>query len=348
MAVAVLSDGRRVISGSSDSTIRLWDVDTGAELHRFEGHTDIVRCLAVSRDSRWATSGSTDRTIRVWDLETGEQLCRLEGHTGAVLSLALSPDGELAVSGSSDCTLRLWNIEVPGRQASGEGQATGRAKAPRRRRDAPLMDQTKPPTAPITSGADGIFNYPAGFQTALAWVKAFCQARGEKNKQPTCFISYSWGDRQHEEWIERLADHLKNADVSVILDRWHNMPGTSINRFIERIEGADFVCPVGTPRYRRKDRVQQMDPVVQAELRLIKSKLRKRDSIRDTVIPLLCKGTAQTAFPPLLEDSVFIDFRRENEFFARLFELILTLHHIPFEDKMARKHRAALFEAENR
>jgi hypothetical protein len=200
----------------------------------------------------------------------------------------------------------------------------------------------------IASGTEELSDHWQVFDVALAWVKAFRSDRGDGNKNPTCFISYAWGERQHEEWIERLADHLQSAEVSVILDRWHNVPGTSINRFIERIESSDFVCPVGTPRYRRKDRALQMDPVVQAELRLIKSKLRKRDAIRDTVIPLLRKGTAQTAFPPLLEDSVFIDFRRETEFLAHLFELILTLHRIPFDDKIVRKHRAALLTADNR
>jgi hypothetical protein len=68
----------------------------------------------------------------------------------------------------------------------------------------------------------------------------------------------------------------------------------------------------------------------------------KRDEIHDTVIPLLREGTPQQAFPPLLEDSVFVDFRTDTDFFVRLFELVLTIHRIAIDDKMARQHRDKL------
>jgi hypothetical protein len=98
----------------------------------------------------------------------------------------------------------------------------------------------------------------------------------------------------------------------------------------------------GTPLYLRKDQTQNTDRVVQAELRLIKSKLMKRDDVHDTVIPLLREGTSQEAFPPLLQDSVFIDFRVETDFFVRLFDLILTIHRVPFDNEMSRQHRDEL------
>src|SRR5262249_8071264 len=141
---------------------------------------------------------------------------------------------------------------------------------------------------------------------------------------------------------ERLADHLQNADVAVIFDRWHNTPATSISRFVERIDRAEFVCAIGTPGYRQKDDATDKDPVVQAELRLIKSKLMSRDEMHDTVVPLLRSGTTEEAFPALFKDSVFVDCRGEADFFLHLFELVLTIHRIPFEDKMARQHRDKL------
>ena len=181
------------------------------------------------------------------------------------------------------------------------------------------------------------------YEVAVAWIKAFRRDRGDGEKKPSCFISYAWGDRRHERWAEQLADHLQNADVAVIFDRWHNRPGADIARFIERIDkGSDFVCAVGTPQYQKKDEAEHADPVVKAELRLIKSKLMKRDAVHDTVIPLLCAGTKEASFPPLLQGSVFVDFRNEAHFFPRLFELVLAIHCIPFEDKMARQHRDEL------
>jgi hypothetical protein len=177
----------------------------------------------------------------------------------------------------------------------------------------------------------------------VGWTKAFRRDRGDGEKKPSCFISYAWGDPRHERWVEQLADHLQNADVAVIFDRWHNRPGADIARFVERInKGSDFVCAVGTPQYQKKDEAGDIDPVVQAELRLIRSKLMKRDAIHDTVIPLLCAGTKEESFPPLLQGSVFVDFLDETHFFPRLFELVLAIHRIPFEDKMARQHRDEL------
>jgi hypothetical protein len=180
------------------------------------------------------------------------------------------------------------------------------------------------------------------YEVAVGWTKAFRRDRGDGEKKPSCFISYAWGDPRHERWVEQMADHLQNADVAVIFDRWHNRPDADIARFIERIKGADFVCAVGTPQYQQKDEAEDTDPVVKAELRLIKSKLMKRDAVHDTVIPLLRAGTKEESFSPLLQGSVFVDFRNEAHLFPHLFELVLAIHRIPFEDKMARQHRDEL------
>ena len=181
------------------------------------------------------------------------------------------------------------------------------------------------------------------YEVAVAWAKAFRRDRGDGDKKPSCFISYAWGDPRHERWVEQLADYLQNADVAVAFDRWHNRPGADIARFIERINKASgFICAIGTPRYRQKDEAENTDPVAQAELRMIKSKLMSRDKVHDTVIPLLWAGTKEESFPPLLQGSVFVDFREEADFFPRLFELVLTIHRIPFENKMARQHRDEL------
>jgi WD40 repeat protein len=74
----VLEDGRRALSDSRDATtLELWDLETGAELRRFEGHEDGVNSVTVLADRRRALSGSDDRTLRQWDLETGAELAGL-------------------------------------------------------------------------------------------------------------------------------------------------------------------------------------------------------------------------------------------------------------------------------
>jgi serine/threonine protein kinase len=103
-------DGRRILSGSSDKTLRLWDVATRQELRCFKGHTKTLRSVAFSPDGTLALSGGFDHTVRVWDVETGRQLNCLEGHVNDVTAVAFLPDGVLALSGSKDQSLRLWNV----------------------------------------------------------------------------------------------------------------------------------------------------------------------------------------------------------------------------------------------
>jgi WD40 repeat protein len=64
--VAVSADGRLVLSGSDDKTVRVWDVANGKLLHTLEGNTDWVRGVSVSADGRVVVSGSDDETVRVY------------------------------------------------------------------------------------------------------------------------------------------------------------------------------------------------------------------------------------------------------------------------------------------
>ncbi|CAG7845869.1 COMPASS-like H3K4 histone methylase component WDR5B {ECO:0000303/PubMed:19567704} Short=AtWDR5B {ECO:0000303/PubMed:19567704} [Serendipita indica DSM 11827] len=113
-AVAFSPAGHRVVSGSDDETLRLWDVDTGAQVGLpLRGHAGMVCSVAFSPDGRSIVSGSYDRTIRLWDVDTGAQIgMPLEGHADWVISVAFSPDGQRVVSGSRDKTIRLWNAET--------------------------------------------------------------------------------------------------------------------------------------------------------------------------------------------------------------------------------------------
>ncbi|MCL6542546.1 MAG: AAA family ATPase, partial [Roseiflexus sp.] len=107
-AVAVSPDGRFIVSGSWDNTLKVWDTDSGRLLRSLEGHTSGVYAVAVSPDGRYIVSGSVDRTLKVWDAASGRLLRSLEGHT-RVNAVALSPDGRFIVSGSWDNTLKVWD-----------------------------------------------------------------------------------------------------------------------------------------------------------------------------------------------------------------------------------------------
>jgi WD40 repeat protein len=121
-ALCVLPDGR-LASGSSDNTIRLWDLNTGAETARLEAHSGSVSALCVLPDGRLA-SASDDKTIRLWDLNTGAETARLEGHSNSVKALCVLPDGRLA-SASDDKTIRLRDLNT----GAGTGRFVGWVKA---------------------------------------------------------------------------------------------------------------------------------------------------------------------------------------------------------------------------
>jgi WD40 repeat protein len=91
--VAFSPDGRQVVSGSYDDTVR--DAATGAALQTLDGHADDVTSVAFSPDGKQAVSGSWDKTVRLWDAATGKWLQTLEGHLDSVSSVAFSPDGKL-------------------------------------------------------------------------------------------------------------------------------------------------------------------------------------------------------------------------------------------------------------
>ncbi|HSQ68442.1 MAG TPA: TIR domain-containing protein, partial [Steroidobacteraceae bacterium] len=106
-------DGKRIVSGGWDGTVRLWDVDSAAAIGTpFQGHSGSVESVAFSQDGRRIASGSADGTARLWDAESGAAISvPLEGHKGVVTSVAFSPDGERIVSGGRDGTVRLWDGE---------------------------------------------------------------------------------------------------------------------------------------------------------------------------------------------------------------------------------------------
>jgi WD40 repeat protein len=110
LTCAVLStDGAQLLSGGKDGSVRLWDLASGTEMVRCEGHRNPITCLAFSADGRRAVSGSKDWTVRVWDLASGRQVCVCRGHRD-VISVAFSADGSMAVSRSDDGTVRVWQL----------------------------------------------------------------------------------------------------------------------------------------------------------------------------------------------------------------------------------------------
>ncbi|KAG2365167.1 hypothetical protein BDR07DRAFT_698407 [Suillus spraguei] len=116
-AVAVFPDQRRMVTASTDKTLRLWDLKTGDVLKKMEGHSDWVWGLAVSRDGQLIASGDWGGEIIIWHGETGESLTQpIKAHSNYINSLDFSPDGTVLASGSFNKT-KLWNTKTWQEQA---------------------------------------------------------------------------------------------------------------------------------------------------------------------------------------------------------------------------------------
>lgn len=100
-------DDSVVATGSYDSTIRIWDINTGECLRVLRGHTSGIRALQF--DDTKLISGSLDRTLKVWNWHTGECLSTFQGHTAGVI--ALNFEGNILASGSVDTLVKIWNFE---------------------------------------------------------------------------------------------------------------------------------------------------------------------------------------------------------------------------------------------
>ncbi|KAF9974424.1 hypothetical protein BGZ73_002192 [Actinomortierella ambigua] len=97
-------DEHKIVSGSRDNTIKVWDFMTGECLRTYVGHGASVLCLQYDEDR--IVSGSSDTTIIVWALDTGAILQRLTGHADSVLNLRMEKD--TVVSCSKDRTVKIW------------------------------------------------------------------------------------------------------------------------------------------------------------------------------------------------------------------------------------------------
>ena len=106
-SVAFSQDGNRVVSGSNDNTIRIWNVTTGEVEAELKGHTGCVISVVFARNGSRVVSRSCDRTVQIWDTMVDEvEATKLKGHTNWVTSVALAHDGSQVVSGSDD---KIWN-----------------------------------------------------------------------------------------------------------------------------------------------------------------------------------------------------------------------------------------------
>ena len=108
--VAVIDD-ERIVSGSSDKTLIIWNVDSRERIHTLYD-SSVVRCVAVinGENGEKIISGCDNGTLKIWDFSLGEEINTLTGHQGSVSCVAVI-DNDTIVSGSLDQSLKIWDVE---------------------------------------------------------------------------------------------------------------------------------------------------------------------------------------------------------------------------------------------
>lgn len=121
--VAVTPDSMKLLTGSDNGSLRMWDLIWGKLLQtitvqttgthgRAQRNHRALSAVAVAPDGKRALSASDDRTLHLWDLETGREMRVLKTPAGQITFLAFMPDGRRAVSVSgTEDTIRLWDLE---------------------------------------------------------------------------------------------------------------------------------------------------------------------------------------------------------------------------------------------
>ena len=109
-SVSFSPDGITLAVGSTDETVRLWDVETGNPIETLTGHIYDISSVAYAPDGTTLAAGGHDSKVRLWDVATGTLKNTLE-NGNIVRSVSFSPDGSILASAGGH-EVRLWDVET--------------------------------------------------------------------------------------------------------------------------------------------------------------------------------------------------------------------------------------------
>jgi len=109
-ALAFSSTGMLLATGSTDKTVRLWDLTTGSQKSMLMGAVQSVMCVRFSPNDEFVLGASNDNAARLWTVQTSRIGHTLTGHVGKVLSGVFSFDSSKVVTGSHDRSLKVWDL----------------------------------------------------------------------------------------------------------------------------------------------------------------------------------------------------------------------------------------------
>jgi WD40 repeat protein len=131
--IALSLDGKKVVSGSEDGLVRVWDMDTCKVIAKWTGHTRTVSSVCWSPDGQQVVSGSEDGTVREWDVEKGETILGpIETGHEQVFAVVYSPDMTMFATGGwdgpnfdSESKIKIWDLKTGKLVATLKGHTNG-------------------------------------------------------------------------------------------------------------------------------------------------------------------------------------------------------------------------------
>jgi WD40 repeat protein len=112
MSIDYSADGKFIITGSKDKTLKLWEVATGREIRTFTGHTKSVTGVKFSPDGSKVVSVSYDQFAIVWSVKTGNQIISFKDSLDEIRNAIFTPDGKQILTGGHKTNAILWDIKT--------------------------------------------------------------------------------------------------------------------------------------------------------------------------------------------------------------------------------------------
>lgn len=154
----------------------------------------------------------------------------------------------------------------------------------------------------------------------------------ETIENPTVFISYSWDNEEHNQWILNLSTKLFDNGVQVILDRYELKPGSNMMHFMEQaIPKADKVLLIFTPNYKAK--AEGRTGGVGYEYSILNAELYTQIANNSKYIPILKNGSFEESIPAFIQQFIAVDMTTESQFESKFNDLLLSIYDKPLIEK---------------
>ncbi len=111
-SIAFSSDGKYLVSGSSDGTVRIWDPASGQLLHTMEASEKEILSVCFSADGKYVASGGTDNLVKIWNVQSGNKVYEFADYKTPINAVTFSPDVQYIVAGGTAGNIVIWNITL--------------------------------------------------------------------------------------------------------------------------------------------------------------------------------------------------------------------------------------------